>query len=146
MNKKTIKAVFDTQIFLRACINRRSLPARLIFDMNNNYELAVSQAIIDEINDVLNRPKLRSKFTSLTDDVVEQALNLLSNTTQVNPSDSPAVARDPKDDMFLACAISANASHIVSEDNDLLVLNPYNNIQIVNAIDFLALLHDEDKG
>jgi uncharacterized protein len=146
VNEKAIKAVFDTQLFLRACINQRSLPAKLIFDMADKYELVASQAIIDEIEDVLNRPKLRAKLTSLTDDIVEQVTTLLSNTGQVNPSEIPAVSRDPKDDMFLACAISANATHIVSEDKDLLVLNPYNDIQIINAFDFLEILqHAGDK-
>lgn len=145
VSEKSIKAVFDTQLFLRACINLRSLPAKLIFDMADKYELVVSQAIIDEIEDVLNRPKLRAKFTSLTDEIVEQVTTLLSNASQVNPSDIPAVSRDPKDDMFLACAVSAEATHIVSEDKDLLVLNPYNDIQIVDALGFLDILQSKDS-
>lgn len=83
MSEKTVKAVIDTQLFLRACINQRSLPAKLIFDMADQYELVVSQAIVDEIEDVLNRPKLRARFTTLTDEIVEQVSALLSNTSQV---------------------------------------------------------------
>lgn len=104
--------------------------------------MVVSQAIVDEIEDVLNRPKLRAKFTTLTDEIVEQVSSLLFNTSQVNPSSVPAISRDPKDDMFLACAEAAKATHIVSEDKDLLVLNPYHDIQIVDVLMFQQILQD----
>ena len=45
--------------------------------------------------------------------------------------------------MFLACAKSANADYIVSEDKDLLVLDPYENIRIISALEFLRIL---EKG
>ena len=140
MSDEKIKVVIDTQLFLRAAINRRSLPAKLIFDMNDKYDLVVSQAIVDEIEDVLSRPKLRAKFTNLTDEVVQAVTELMSETETINPSEVPAVSRDPKDDKFLACAKSASAQYIVSEDKDLLVLHPYDDIQIINALDFLRVL------
>ena len=100
-------------------------------------ELIVSAAIVAEITDVLNRPKLRAKFPALTDTVVEQVIDLLSAAETVNPSDIPAVSRDPKDDIFLACAKAADAHYLVSEDQDLLTLDPYDDVRIVNALDFL---------
>ena len=146
MSDEKIKVVIDTQIFLRAAINRRSLPAKLLFDMKDKYELVVSQAIVDEIEDVLNRPKIRKKFATLTDEVVETVTTLLSETEQVNPSEVAEVSRDPKDDKFLACAKSAQAQYIVSEDNDLLVLNPYEDIKIINALDFLNVLQPKEDA
>lgn len=140
MNNKKIKVIIDTQLFLRAAINRRSLPAKLIFDMRDEYELVVSQAIIDEIENVLQRPKLRKKFTALTDEVIDTVIALLVSSEFVNPSTVPSISRDPKDDMFLVCAKSADANYIISEDNDLLVLNPYGNIKIINALAFLKVL------
>ena len=85
MNNKKIKVIIDTQLFLRAAINRRSLPAKLIFDMRDEYELVVSQAIIDEIENVLQRPKLRKKFTALTDEVIDTVIALLVSSEFVNP-------------------------------------------------------------
>ena len=146
MSEEKIKVVIDTQIFLRAAINRNSLPAKLLFDMKDKYELVVSQSIVDEIEDVLNRPKIRKKFDSLTDEVVETVTTLLSETEQVNPPEVPEVSRDPKDDKFLACAKSAKAQYVVSEDNDLLVLNPYEDIKIVNALDFLYVLQPKEDA
>ena len=46
--------------------------------------------------------------------------------------------RDAKDNKFLEVAVSANASCIISGDDDLLVLHPYGNVQILSPADFLA--------
>ena len=143
MNAK-IRVVIDTQIFLRAAINPKSLPAKIIFDLREVYELVVSEAIVLEIRDVLNRPELRTKFPRLTDAIVEQVLTLLSSAEIVTPTEVEAVSRDPKDDMFLACAKISGTDYIVSEDKDLLVLESYEGSQIINALDFLQILQSAE--
>lgn len=45
--------------------------------------------------------------------------------------------RDPKDDKFLELAKSANADCIITKDDDLLVLNPFEGITILNVTVFL---------
>ena len=45
--------------------------------------------------------------------------------------------RDAKDNKFLEVAVNANASHLISGDDDLLVLHPYGDIQIVSPANFL---------
>lgn len=140
MSAGKIKAVIDTQIFLRAAVNLKSLPAKIIFDLRTNYQLVASEAILLEVKDVLNRPKIRAKFPHLTDSIVERVIDVLSAAPMVKPTEIESVARDPKDNMFLACAKVAEAQYIVSEDKDLLVLNPYEGIQIVNALEFLQVL------
>jgi len=51
---------------------------------------------------------------------------------------STKVCRDPKDNKYLELAVAANASCIVTGDQDLLVLNPFRNIPILTSADFLA--------
>ncbi len=46
------------------------------------------------------------------------------------------VSRDPDDDKFIACALSANSEIIVSGDKDLLDIGKYKNIEILNPKDF----------
>ncbi len=108
-----IRAVIDTQLFLRAAVNRRSLPAKIIFDLSTAYDLIVSPAIVAEIKDVLNRPKLRLKFPSLTEGVVNEVFELLNAAETVNPAIVEHVSRDPKDDIFLACAKAAAVEYLV---------------------------------
>lgn len=47
------------------------------------------------------------------------------------------VSRDPDDDKFIAVALAANCHLIVSGDNDLLSVNGYNNIEIINPNEFV---------
>jgi uncharacterized protein len=134
--------VFDTQVLLRATINRKSLPAKLFFDWRDAYFLATSIETIAEAKDVLNRSELRAKFSTLTDAAVGKTLMLLTNARQVVLEEIAAISRDPKDDIFLATALEAQAQFLVTEDNDLLVLHPYGAIRILNALDFLHVLQD----
>lgn len=145
MTTKTIRVVIDTQVFLRAAINLKSLPAKVIFDLSDRYQLVVSEEIMTEIQEVLHRPKLRAKFPHLTDEIAEQIIQPLVSAEMTGISEVVAVSRDPKDDKFIACALAAQADYIVSEDNDLLVLNPYENIQIINVADFFAVLQTPSR-
>jgi hypothetical protein len=47
--------------------------------------------------------------------------------------------RDEKDNNFLELAVSGNSDFIITGDNDLLVLNPFRNIQIITPKSFLEL-------
>ena len=46
--------------------------------------------------------------------------------------------RDPRDNKFLALAIVASADVIVSTDDDLLAMTPYQEISILNPTDFIV--------
>lgn len=138
---ESLKVVFDTQIFLRSIINRNSISGKLFAIWFNEYELYVADEIENEINDVLNRPKLRKKFAQISDNDIEKVLEIVARTYRVElPDPVEAVSRDPKDDKFLACAKTATADYLVTEDNDLLVLTEYEGTKIINAFDFLRIL------
>ncbi|MBI1281436.1 MAG: putative toxin-antitoxin system toxin component, PIN family [Anaerolineaceae bacterium] len=137
--------VIDTQLVLRATLNERSLPAKIFFNYGHLYILAVSPGIRAEVADVLTRPSIRAKFTSITDESVARVLSILDAGQQISPEDVPPVSRDPKDDIFLATAVMSGAQYIVTEDKDLLVLNPYEGIRILNALEFLNIIQPSLK-
>jgi putative PIN family toxin of toxin-antitoxin system len=64
---------------------------------------------------------------------------LAGNAKRVEPEKHIEVCRDPKDDMFLEVAVAGKDTYIVSGDQDLLVLDPYENIRIVTPRDSLDL-------
>ncbi len=132
--------VIDTQLLLRATLNAKSLPARMLFQMGGAYILAVSPDVRAEVQDVLTRPTLRAKFPQIKDEDVARTLAVLDAGVKVVPESVPAISRDPKDDKFLALAVESKAKYLVSEDKDLLVLNPYRQIKILNALDFIREL------
>lgn len=136
-----LKAVFDTQIFLRALIKRTSLNAQISSpEFRYRFVLCVSDAIEAEISEVLNRASIRSKFPQITDELVKDTLSDLADAKRIQVDVVESASRDPKDDIFLACAKAANADYLVSEDQDLLVLKEYGGTKIVNAITFLDIL------
>jgi predicted nucleic acid-binding protein len=47
------------------------------------------------------------------------------------------LCRDPKDDKFIDIAINGEALHIITGDNDLLVLHPIETISVINPRNFL---------
>lgn len=56
--------------------------------------------------------------------------------TIIEKNESVEVCRDPKDNMFLECAIAANAYYLVSGDSDLLVLEKIKDIPIITVNQF----------
>src|SRR5688572_5740759 len=116
------RAVFDTVIFVRALINPHGIWGRLIFQHGRAYTLIISPPVVEEILDVLHRPELTRRFRSLVGLDVARVIAILDHAEAVELQDVPAVSRDPKDDKFLATAVAARADYVVTEDNDLLVL------------------------
>jgi putative PIN family toxin of toxin-antitoxin system len=87
-------------------------------------ELFTSKEILEEVQDVLARPKIRRKFPRLTDEVVESFLARVQKTAAVIDQVPCAISfqRDPKDEKYLNLAAFTGAMFLVSRDNDLLDL------------------------
>jgi putative PIN family toxin of toxin-antitoxin system len=136
------KVVLDTVILIRALINPYNIWGRLIFQYRGRYRLIVSQPLIDEFLEVIERPELVRKFRALPGMDREAIRAILAQAETVAVQAVPAVSRDPKDDPFLATAVAAGAAYLVTEDQDLLVLDPYEGIRIVTAAEFIRLLED----
>jgi len=85
--------------------------------------LGTTPAIMEELREVLGRPKFRLRIRTLQTSVSEVMESLLSIVEVVQDSPiEPVIKRDPDDDKILACAIAAQADWIVSGDDHLLCL------------------------
>src|SRR5437899_12924821 len=74
-----IRAVFDCMVFLQGTARRESLAGMCLLLVElGAVEVCILKEIIDEIRDVLMRPRVRQKFSSLTEDLVNQFLDALS--------------------------------------------------------------------
>ena len=135
-----IKAVFDTNVFLRALINPHSRCGRLLDEFADDYALVLSPAIVREVLEVLHRPRLRAKFPRIAQLDVARIIALFEQADVVEPQEVPSVCRDPHDDKFLACARAAGAEYLVTEDKDLLVLGTYEGTRICQPAEFIAQL------
>ena len=142
---QTLKAIFDTQIYLRALINLRSACGKLVFERQSDYQLLTCAEITQEVMDVLTRSSIRQKFPQISDADVSQIGATLQEATlvEVKSEDIERICRDPKDDIFLACAKAASADYLVSEDKDLLVIGQHHTTGIINVATFLTALEQQ---
>lgn len=93
-----------------------------------------------EYVEVMQRPELTSRFTTLKSIDVARVLEILQQAKVVIPEQEPQVSRDVKDNKFLAAAEAAKADYLVSEDGDLLDLVEHLRTRIVPAHEFLQIL------
>jgi uncharacterized protein len=132
------RTVFDTGVVVSAVLLPHSIP-RQAFDLAiASGGLLVSQSTIDELEEVLRRPKF-NKYVS-EQARLEFLAALVSEAEIVPITQNLAACRDAKDDKFLELAISGQASHIVSGDADLLVLNPFRGVAILRPEEFVHTL------
>ncbi len=54
------------------------------------------------------------------------------------------IADDPTDDMFLACALEANADYIVSRDPHLRNLKHFHGVKIIDVKSFIEKVREGD--
>lgn len=97
--------------------------------------------LLTELTKVIARTKFASRVMASGRDPRRLVAELQSISTVITlPAAIPRVCRDPKDDVVLACAVSAHADVIVSGDKDLQILKIYQGIPILNAAETLRLL------
>ncbi len=119
------RVVFDCMIYLQATASESSPAAALLRMMDDSIiTLFVSNDILDEVRDVLSRPKIRQKNPRITNEQVDALLTRLAEkgTLLEDVPNHFSYERDPKDEKYINLAVEANAAYLVSRDNDLLDL------------------------
>ncbi len=115
---------------------------------NNEVRIFVTDAILDEIKDVLHRPKLRKNYPVLTDEKVKEVIrsiySLAVNIEKID--DIYKFERDENDEVFINLALIIEADFLVSRDKDLLdlardknFLETYPKLKVVNPAEFLQI-------
>jgi putative PIN family toxin of toxin-antitoxin system len=130
-----VTIVLDTNVVFARYANISGAPARIFgFIEQRSIELIVSQAILDEYDDVLARPKMRIDY-GLTDQDGRIALATIGRlATFVTPTIRlNAVPDDPSDNKFVEAAVAGSADFIVSGDKHLLALGDHRAIRVTPA-------------
>lgn len=138
--------IFDTVVLVRALLNPHGLWGRLVFEHYPDYRLVVSPQIVREYVEVLQRPELTNRFTTIKGIDVKRILEILQPAEVVMPAREPQVSRDTKDNKFLAAAEEAGADYLVSEDRDLLDLVAHRDTSIIPSHVFLEILKTHRKA
>jgi putative PIN family toxin of toxin-antitoxin system len=131
----TNRFVVDTNVLISALLFKNSVPFRAIELAEKQGIILYSEATLNELEQVLNRKKF-NKYLSLEDRQVF-LLKFISASELVSITEKITVCRDEKDNKFLELAVSGNANVIVTGDLDLLVLNPFQAVEIVTPDIFI---------
>ncbi|SEL29870.1 putative toxin-antitoxin system toxin component, PIN family [Parapedobacter koreensis] len=129
--------VFDTNTLISAVFNEHSQSGLALKKARTIGTLLVSDEIISEYLIVFARDKF-NKWLSL-ETRIEFIENIIANALPIQIVERIQECRDPKDDKYLSLAVSAQADAIITGDDDLLVMNPFRQIPILNSSDFLSL-------
>ena len=129
-----MRIVVDTNVFVSAALKDKSLPALAVYLVGQRGTLLKSAATEQQLFEVVARPYLARLIAPATH---EWLTALFAAAEAVPISERIAACRDPTDDKFLELAVNGRADFIVSGDADLLVLNPFRGIPIVQPATFV---------
>ena len=141
------RVVVDTNLLISGATTSGTVPSELIESWRRNeYILVTSPRIIEEVKEVLNRPKIKKQF-SFTSKEIDKLIESLITKAFVTPGilEVEVIKDDPDDNKFIACAIEGSATHIISGDKKhVLSLGDYQGIKIVSARNFLEAYLKKD--
>ena len=132
-----IRIVLDSNVLLSAALFRQSSPRQALDKAAVSGQILMSSEIIGELEDIFNRPKF-DKYSSkqVRNEFLNDFLTVVEN---VEIAQKIAICRDRKDDKFLELAVNGKADYIITGDQDLLVLHPFRNIEIISVSEYLKL-------
>jgi len=129
-----LRVTADTNILVSGLNFLRGKPFQLLeLARTGKISLTVSEAILDEMEDVLRR-----KFGWNDERIAIGRKRITDMARTVKPSmQLDVVKEDPDDNKILECASAAGSDVIVSGDKDLLRLGRYDSTRIMTVSAFL---------
>ncbi|MEB3248794.1 MAG: putative toxin-antitoxin system toxin component, PIN family [Merismopediaceae bacterium] len=124
------RLVFDTNVLTSGLLTDNSVPQKIFDYAQTKAILLISEETFQQLAEVLTRSKFdryialekRAKFLNL--------LNLKAEMIEIKTKIN--LCRDPKDNKFLELAVNGKANYLISGDQDLLILNPFQKISILS--------------
>ena len=136
---KRHRIVLDTNVLISAILFGGPPKEALSRVISGAVDCSLSLAILDELRDVIGRPKFG--FSP------EQSLNILEELHAVCDIISPSirinvVTADPDDNRILECAVESKAAFVITGDRHLLDLVEFRGIQIVTPTAYFGKLKE----
>jgi putative PIN family toxin of toxin-antitoxin system len=127
-----LRVVLDSNVIISGFLFGGPPEQLLKMAMGERVRCFTSLAILDEVRDVLCRPKFGLSPNQVL--LLLEEMHLLCEvvTPRVRVKQ---ITEDPDDDVILACALASRADLIVSGDNHLLKLGRWKGVDILNPAD-----------
>ena len=131
-----MRVVIDTNAWVSRLLLAESTSARAVDRALYAHEVVVSEALIDELADVLSREKF-DRYVPLADreEFLRRVLRIARTIPVLSVVDD---CGDPDDNQLLALALDSQSEVVLTGDRDLLSLHPWRGIAVVPPQAFLA--------
>jgi putative PIN family toxin of toxin-antitoxin system len=131
-----LPVVVDTNVLVSSALFPASTPGKVFDHVLLVDTLLFSESTFEELREVLNRPKFERYLDGVRRDRLLSRLRAAGSFVDIRRA--VQVCRDAKDDKFLDVAINGRADLIVTGDADLLVLHPFEDIEIITPTAYLG--------
>lgn len=138
-----MRITLDTNVLVSAFISKLGHPANLLelCITLEDVELILSQSILKEFEEVLERDEVRERFSYTGQDIRNIVSTLRGSSRIITPkSRFRIIKEDPKDDVILSTAYDGEADYIVSGDKHLLNLRRFKGIKIVSPTRMIEVI------
>jgi putative PIN family toxin of toxin-antitoxin system len=134
-----LSVVIDPNVLISAVIAGRGAPASVITAWSDGeFEMIVSQTLLDELEKVLLRPKFRNYLSETEARAYLRRLRALA-TFFPDPPPQPGLTPDPKDDYLVALARASGVDYLLSGDSNLINLS-IQRPPVISAAGFNSIL------
>ncbi|WP_310990971.1 putative toxin-antitoxin system toxin component, PIN family [Aequorivita marina] len=133
MTKKSVKVIFDTNVWISFLIGKRLAGIKKLIT-RGDIKLIYTEQLLAEIKRVTQRASLRKYFPEKNVIELLEFMETIGHNTQIEPIHF--INRDPKDNFLLDLIAFSNADYLVTGDKDLLLHNPFKSAKILTPSDF----------
>jgi uncharacterized protein len=128
------KVIFDTNIWISYLIGRQMGGLTELLS-ERKIELVLSEQLLTELKEVTCRKKFQRYFDQQEVNELLKLMDILGTRYEVR--EYPNICRDAKDDFLLGLIKASQANFLVTGDQDLLELNPFEGTEIIGPNELL---------
>lgn len=133
MTNKSVKVIFDTNVWISFLIGKRLAKIKQHIS-DGRITIVVTEQLLIEIKAVTSRDKLKKYFPKESVKELIELLEIIAEKVEIKPTHF--INRDAKDNFLLDLIDFSKANYLVTGDKDLLAHNPFKTAQILTPADF----------
>ncbi|GHU43075.1 hypothetical protein FACS1894190_13190 [Spirochaetia bacterium] len=135
-----MKVVIDVNIFVSSFLWEENPKKVLDRVIEGTDELYITQEILEQIFEVLNRPKFNADKEGVKYymKLIEEMANEIISDIKIRNG-----SRDIDDNIILECGITGNVDYIITGDDDLLVLKEFIGNNRISKMGYAQTAHNE---
>ncbi len=130
------KIVIDTNVIVSSLI-QRSYPFKIVYELllDNKFDICVSEELMSEYYEVLNRPKF-SRFPDFLSKAKILLAEIESKALKFEPKLKLNLISDIDDNMILELAVECSANFIITGNSNDFTFSEYKQIKILSPKEY----------